>query len=198
MKLTACTAQLIYLICVGLPDVPHGGLRPCDRSYHCEKRSSVRKQLSQTTMSASCDEGVRASHGCKYSESDTFAANIYGMFGCFRYGCYISGSGLDDALIEADVFRKRTLISILTESHYYRSKQSTLMIVKVTDTLSWEVYFLAIDTQLNDGLIQLQVPHSCRSCFIKYNTFLIVVHTKPNTASYTTTPKVLTAAQWDN
>ena len=24
------TAQLIYLICVGLPDVPHGGLCPCD------------------------------------------------------------------------------------------------------------------------------------------------------------------------
>ena len=24
------TAQMIYLICVGLPDVPHGGLRPCD------------------------------------------------------------------------------------------------------------------------------------------------------------------------
>ena len=121
-------------------------------------------------MSVSCDEGVRASHGCRYSESDTFAADIYGMFGWFHYakilphcnGCYISGSGLDDALIEADVFRKRTLISILTESHYYRSKQSTLMIVNVTDTLSWEVYFLAIDTQLKDGLIQLQVPHSCR------------------------------------
>ena len=65
------TAQLIYLmIYVGLPDVPHGGLSPCDgiyhhcmcsfdvwgvpasppspcdRLYHCEKRSNVRKQLS--------------------------------------------------------------------------------------------------------------------------------------------------------
>ena len=67
------TAQLIYLtICVGLPYVPHGGLRPCDvsplqmffscvgvpaippkpcdRLYHCEKRSNVRMQLSQTMM----------------------------------------------------------------------------------------------------------------------------------------------------
>ena len=32
-----------------------------------------------------------------------------------------------------------------------------LMIVKVIDTISWEVYFLAIDTQLNDDLIQLHV-----------------------------------------
>ena len=29
------TVQLIYLtICVGLPDVPHGGVRPCDGIYH--------------------------------------------------------------------------------------------------------------------------------------------------------------------
>ena len=67
------TAQLIYLmICVGLPCVPHGGLRPCDGIYHhcryffdvwgvpasppkpcdrlyeCEKRSNVRMQLYQS------------------------------------------------------------------------------------------------------------------------------------------------------
>ena len=41
--------------------------------------------------------------------SDTFAADINGMFGGFHYanilphcnGCYTSGSGLDDAVIEA-------------------------------------------------------------------------------------------------
>ena len=50
------------------------------------------------------------------------------MFGRFHYAkilphcidCYTSGSGLDDALIDAEVVRKRTVISILTESHYYR------------------------------------------------------------------------------
>ena len=72
-------------------------------------------------------------------------------------GCYISGSGQDDAVIETEGFRKRILISFLIESHYYRSKQSMLMIVKVTDTLIWEVFFLAIDTRINDDLIQLQV-----------------------------------------
>ena len=75
-------AQLIYLvICVGLPDVPHEGFRPCDGIYHhcrcpfdawvipqssnpcdrlyrCEKRSNVRKQLPQTTMPVFCDDGV--------------------------------------------------------------------------------------------------------------------------------------------
>ena len=65
------TAQMI---CIGLPYVPHGGLRPCDgiyhhcicsfdvwggpaslpkpcdKLYHCEKRYNVRMQLSQTVM----------------------------------------------------------------------------------------------------------------------------------------------------
>ena len=68
-------AQLIYfIICVGLPYVPHEGSRPCDGIYHhcrcsfdmwgppasppkpCdrlhnfEKRSNVHMQLSQTMM----------------------------------------------------------------------------------------------------------------------------------------------------
>ena len=86
------------------------------------------------------------------------------MFARFHYakillrciGRDITGTGLDDALIEATVFGKRTLIAILTESHYYMSMQSMLIIVQVADTLSWEVYFLANDTQLNVDLMQLQ------------------------------------------
>ena len=77
-------------------------------------------------MPVFCDEGV-VSHGCRYSESDTFTADINGMFVGFHYGkilprcngCYTSGSGHDDDVIEAEeCFRKRILISILTESHY--------------------------------------------------------------------------------
>ena len=77
------TTQLIYLmICVGLPYVPHGGLRPCDEMYHhcrcsfdvwgvpasppkpcyrlyqSEKRSNVRMQLSQTMMHVFWDDGM--------------------------------------------------------------------------------------------------------------------------------------------
>ena len=73
-----------------------------------------------------------------YFESDTFAADINGMFVGVHYakilphciGCYISGSGLDDALTEAAIFKKRTLISITTENNYYRSKHSMLMIAR--------------------------------------------------------------------
>ena len=77
------SAQLIYLmICICLPYVPHGGLRPCDgiyhhcicsfdvwgvpasqpkpcdRLYHCEKGHNARMQLSQTVMPVLWDDGV--------------------------------------------------------------------------------------------------------------------------------------------
>ena len=119
-----------------------------------------------------------------------------------RYiGCYISGNGLNDAPIKAEVYEKRTLISIPTGSHYYRSMQCMLMIVEVTDTISWEVFFLANDTQLNDDLIQLQMlmgeknAEVARITFpqvlsiipplpIKYNTFLIECQVKSEMAVF--------------
>ena len=50
---------------------------------------------------------------------------------------------MDDALMEAEVFQKRSLISIITGRRSYRSMQSILMMIRVTDTLSWEVFLLA-------------------------------------------------------
>ena len=75
-------------------------------------------------MPVFCDEGVF--HTVASIQSDTFTADINGIFGRFHYakilphcnGCYISNCDLDDAVIEAEGFMKRTLIEILTESHY--------------------------------------------------------------------------------
>ena len=74
------------------------------------------------------------------SEPDMFK-DIYAMLGAFHYakvflrcaGRYIIGSGIDDALVEAEIFGKQTLNTVLTGSHYYRSLQGMLMIVEVID-----------------------------------------------------------------
>ena len=93
-------------------------LDSCQSFQPLENLQRVRKQLSQTVM----------------PEFHTLAdilmsfADIYGILGGFHYakvllryiGRYISGSGLDDALIEAEIFGKRTLISVLTGSHFYK------------------------------------------------------------------------------
>ena len=98
--------------------VPASPPKPCDRLYHCEKRYNVRMQLSQTVMPVFWYDAWRVLHGCRYSESVILVVDIYGMFGVFHYakilprciGCYISGSDLDDALFEAELFMKRVLI----------------------------------------------------------------------------------------
>ena len=48
------------------------------------------------------------------------------------------------------------------------------MIVKMTATRSWEVFFLAIDTQLNDDLIQLQVLLGEKNAEVARTIFLQV------------------------
>ena len=39
-------------------EVPASPPNLCDRSYHCEKRFKLRKQLSQKIMPVFCDDGV--------------------------------------------------------------------------------------------------------------------------------------------
>jgi len=169
------TTANVFDVCL----VPTSHHNPCDRLYHCEKRCSVRKQ---TMIYVFCNEGVFL--------TDRFAAEINGMFVGFYNakilphcnGCSYMGSGLDNAVIEAKVFKKRTLISILIESHYYRSKQSMLTIVKVTDTLSWEVFFPPFTFNSMKvwyrcrcfwarRMPKSHVPHSCRY-FNSYNLCL--------------------------
>ena len=81
------------------------------------------------------------------------------MFGGFHYakilpqcnGCYISNSGMDDAVIKSRGFQEANpdLNSHRKSPLKVKAKQNTLMIVKVTYSLILEVFFLAIDTQLN-------------------------------------------------
>ena len=88
-------------------------------------------------------------------------------------GRYIRGSGLHDALIEAGVFGKRTLIFIPTGCNYSRSIQSMLVVIEVTDALSWEVFFVSNDPQFND-LMQLQVLLGEKNAEVARTAFLQV------------------------
>ena len=86
--------------------------------------------------------------------------DIYAMLVAFHYtkvllrctGRYISGSGLDDALIEAEFFGKQTLNSGLAGSHYYRSLQGMLMLVEVIDALSWEAFLVSNSIEISEDL----------------------------------------------
>ena len=64
--------------------VPASHPNPCDRLHHCEKRSSVRKQVSQTMMLVFCDEGVFHTVADILSQTHL---DIYGMESepCFQF-----------------------------------------------------------------------------------------------------------------
>ena len=76
-------------------------------------------------MPVFCDKGMfHMVADILMSEPNTFLVT-YGMLGGLHYSKvllrsiarYISVSGLDDALIEAEVFGERSLSSVLTRSH---------------------------------------------------------------------------------
>ena len=77
----------------------------------------------QTMVSVFCDDGVF--HKVADILRQTHWWWTCGMCEGFHYAeilprcivCYIIGSDLGDALIEAEVFGKRTMISIITGSH---------------------------------------------------------------------------------
>ena len=60
-------------------------------------------------------------------------------------GKYLSGSGMDDALIESDIFGKKTLPTVLAGGHYVRSFQAMLIVSEVLDSLLWEAFWLSHD-----------------------------------------------------
>lgn len=55
--------------------------------------------------------------------------------------CYHSGCGIDDALIEAEVFGSKTLQSVLSGTHYVCSIQGMLIISEAIETLCWNAFW---------------------------------------------------------
>lgn len=83
---------------------------------------------SQSIFPVFCDEGVfHTVADILMAEPETFA-DIHGMMGMFHWvkvllkcaGRYLRGSGIEDGLIETEVFGKLTLNSVLEGTHYVR------------------------------------------------------------------------------
>ena len=64
------------------------------------------------------------------------------MAKCVRHciGKYIQGSVLDDALVEAQVFRKKVIEQMLNGTHYIRSLRAILILVDFINRLKWEAF----------------------------------------------------------
>lgn len=119
---------------------------------------SVRHQLnpSQSVIPVFCGEGVfQTLADILMAEPVTFA-DIHNMMGMFHWvkvhvkcaGRYLR-SGIEDGLIETEVFGKLTLYSVLEGTHYVRLFQGISIVSDVITSLMWEGFWLWL-TQLID------------------------------------------------
>ncbi len=110
---------------------------------------SVRQQLNQSILPVFSDEGVfQVVTEVVLTEPDTFA-DIYPMMGMFHYckvlvrctGRLLTGTGFDDGLIEAEVFGKKVLQSVLAGSHYVRAFKGMLIVGELLNLLKWRAFW---------------------------------------------------------
>ena len=69
-------------------------------------------------------------------------------------GCYLPGSGAEDALIECEVFGKQILHSVLAGSHYVKPLQGLMIVSELLSALQWESFWLKNDPMSEDSVIQ--------------------------------------------
>lgn len=113
---------------------------------------SVRRQLnpSQSVSPVFCDEGVFHTVADILMAEPVSFADIHGMMGMFHWvkvllkcaGRYLRESGIEDGLIETEVFGKQTLNSVLEGTHYVRSFQGISIVSDVITSLMWEGFWL--------------------------------------------------------
>ena len=140
------------LTCIGfLPAIPSPVTNYATVRKSLENFQSVRKQLnpSQTLIPVFCDEGVYHTLADIVMEEPDCFSDIHGMLGMFHLvktllkcaGRYLRGSGIEDAVIECEVFGKQTLNSVLEGSHYARSMKGILLISDMLSSLAWKSFW---------------------------------------------------------
>ena len=118
---------------------------------------SVRKQLGQDVIPVFCGEGVyQFVMDIMLNEPSTFA-DIFAMLGTFHMtkvllrccGKYLTGSGVDDAMIEGGIFGKKVLVSVLSGGHYVRSLQGMFVISEAIYLFAWKAF---METRQDDPI----------------------------------------------
>lgn len=111
---------------------------------------NVRAQLEdQPTLPVFCDEGVFHIVAEILMNNPADFCDLYPMMGAFHMtkvalrcaGTYLSGCGIEDGLIETEIYGSKTVQSVMSGSHYVRSLQGMLIISETLDTLRWSAFW---------------------------------------------------------
>ena len=129
----------------------------------------IRKKLGQDMMPIFCDEGVfQIVVDIMLNEPSVFA-DLFAMLGTLHMekvllkccGRYLVGSGIDDALIEGEVFGKKVLVSVLYGSHYVRSLEGMFVVSEALYMFAWEAFL-----ETKKGSPEMESVRKLRNCVL--------------------------------
>ena len=148
-----------------LPILPHE-ITKIESVFTCLfNLKTIANDLAQPTLPVVCDEGVFRLVIQIYLERPSFFDNIFPMLGHFHMakaalrcaGQYLRGSGLEDAFIECRIYGPKTLESVLTGKHYYRSFSGHIMLGEAIEVLKLEAFWQCHDKEeFLEGIEKLQ------------------------------------------
>ena len=132
-----------------LPMIPHPVTEHSTVYTAMNNFFKVLPQLDQRSMPVFCDEGVyRLVVEIHLKCPEKFKPLVpclggFHMAKCLQHctGKYIKGTGLDDVLLETNIFGKKTIEQILNGTHYVRSLRGFIIIVEAIERLKWKAFF---------------------------------------------------------
>ena len=132
-----------------LPFIPYSATEHTTVYTAMKNFIKVLQQLDQKALPILCDEGVYRIVVDIYlkchNEFKMLVPCLRGfhMAKCVQHciGKYIRGSGLDDALVETQVFGKKVIEQVLNGTHYIRSLRAILILVDSINRLKWDVFW---------------------------------------------------------
>ena len=118
--------------------------------------SSLADTLTQDTLPFVCDEGVYQYVIDIYCNNPDIFQNLFPMLGSFHMaknamrcaGKFLRGSGIEDGLIELEVFGEKIVEQALSGSHYYRSLFGLLAIENACNQLKMDAFWNSHDELL--------------------------------------------------
>ena len=116
---------------------------------------SIANTLKQDVLPFACDEGVYHLVIDIYMHNPHIFKNLFPMLGTFHMaknacrcaGKFLRGSGIEDSLIESEIFGPKVLETVLGGTHYYRSLKGLSIVEDALKRLKSEAFWLEQDPQ---------------------------------------------------
>lgn len=145
--------------------IPHPVTEYCTVRKALQNFKRIHHQLNQDVLPVFSGEGVFHTVADIIMAEPTEFNDLFPMLGMFHYtkvllrcaGHYLSGSGVEDAVIESEVFGKQVLHAVLAGSHYVRSLQGLLIVSEVLSALQWESFWLTHDPESVNSVVQTAI-----------------------------------------